>query len=293
MARITVMSLVLTQLLACQAREQPRAPDEGAQSAPQEADADASAHAPVMPQGPQYDQENDQASAADSGSPDTGFYPESCLALKTADPSLPSGIYNIYPRQGVVRGRATLASCDMETDGGGWTLVLNYNHKEATNPELKVRIDNLPLLGSDVLGTDESLEPEHWGHAGNEMLRSLAGFRELLFFCRSSENTRVLHFKTADAACLSAVQLGRGTCANIRNEFVPMSDHSAILPAALDRAESDRLDETLTYNTFGKTEVETPARMWSIRAEPSQQAWECDYGTNNAMFHTLHRVWIR
>jgi hypothetical protein len=70
------------------------------------------------------------------------------------------------------------------------------------------------------------------------------------------------------------------------------SDHTALLPAALDRAEVDRLDLTLTYNTFGRKEEETPARLWSVRAEPSQQACECDYGTNDFMFDTLHRVWI-
>ena len=181
----------------------------------------------------------------------------------------------------------------METDGGGWTLVLNYNHRAATNPELDVRLDSLPLLGRESLGQDESLEQEFWGHAGNEMLRSLTGFRELRFQCRSSENTRVMHFKTADADCIAAVQLGRGSCAGMRNDFVPMPDHTALLPAAMDRAEVDRFDATLTYNSFGKTEVDTPARMWSVRAEPSQQAWECDYGSNDFMFHTIHRVWIR
>jgi hypothetical protein len=102
-----------------------------------------------------------------------------------------------------------------------------------------------------------------------------------------------LHFKTDDVACVDAVQLGTGSCENIRNRFVPMHDHSAMLPAAADRAEFDRMDATLTYNTFGKMEADTPDRMWSIRAEPSQQVWECDYGSNHAMFHTLHRVWIR
>jgi hypothetical protein len=274
-------------LLACQARQQPLAPHEGANSVVTEADAYAADQTQK-----EDGQEIGTAPIKEPGVADDDFFPENCLALKAADPSLPSGVYSIYPDQRT-RPAPIAASCDMDTDGGGWTLILNYNHQANTNPELHVRTDSLPLLGSHLLGMDESLQPEHWGHAANEMLRLLTGFRELRFYCRSSENTRVLHFKTEDASCLSAVQLGNGSCANIRNNFVPMNDHTAMLPALSDRAESDRLDETLTYNTFGKMEVDTPDRMWSIRAEPSQQVWECDYGTNDAMFHTLHRVWIR
>lgn len=60
----------------------------------------------------------------------------------------------------------------METDGGGWTLVLNYLHKGNTSPQSMVRTiaSGLPLLDSTVLGTDESASFHvggSWGHLSN------------------------------------------------------------------------------------------------------------------------------
>ena len=41
----------------------------------------------------------------------------------------------------------------MNTDGGGWTLVLNYLHQGGDNPSLSSR-STTPLLVSSSLGTN-------------------------------------------------------------------------------------------------------------------------------------------
>jgi hypothetical protein len=94
-----------------------------------------------------------------------GLYP-SCLELKTANASAPSGVYYLN-----ISSQAVRAYCDMEDrgDGGGWMLVLNYVRGGGLNPSLQLRTisSGFPLLRSTRLGSDESWMRSSsgtWGH---------------------------------------------------------------------------------------------------------------------------------
>jgi len=63
--------------------------------------------------------------------PDAETAPASCFAIHTANPALPSGTYMIDPDG--LGGEAPISiTCDMATDGGGWTIVF-FAPTEAIN----------------------------------------------------------------------------------------------------------------------------------------------------------------
>lgn len=59
--------------------------------------------------------------------------PPSCLAIHSANPSLATGMYTIDP-DGDSGAAPLQVSCDMTSDGGGWTLVFVAGANESATP---------------------------------------------------------------------------------------------------------------------------------------------------------------
>lgn len=105
--------------------------------------------------------------------PSAANLPTSCRAIKEANANAASGEYNI-----TVGGKLMTVHCDMDTDGGGWMLVLNYARLMGDNPNVYGRdMDNgFPLAKNATLGSDQQYlggRGGAWGHAVPSLLNQV------------------------------------------------------------------------------------------------------------------------
>lgn len=215
---------------------------------------------------------------------------KSCNEIITNFPNSTSGVYIIDPDGTAGTQPATTCYCDMTTDGGGWTLVLNYLHAGGTNPALLAKTNTLPLQGSTTLGGDESASLTTWGHVSNSYLNSFT-FSELRFYGATNAHTRIINFKTTHPGTISYFKTGTGSMSGINTSYTALSGHTAYLPGSAANYFTNEGNLAMTNFPFwlGGT------YHWGIKGgtSPNYYRWEVDDFPNNSANSTYHQIWIR
>jgi hypothetical protein len=142
----------------------------------------------------------------------------SCQAVLDADPTTPDGDYWLDPDA----TGAVLATCDMVTDGGGWTKVFGY----------EVTDDSFVVPTPSDLGPGIELARQGMGHvseSGLASLRAATGFGELRMHCAKPDVGRTLHITTDNLGVLDWLSGQSDIQPTATQSFTTMPDDTSMV----------------------------------------------------------------
>jgi hypothetical protein len=208
--------------------------------------------------------------------------PNSCEEVQERSGTQVSGIRKIDP-DGPGGQPPVDVYCGNSVDGGGWTLVYNYDHKGGTNP--------------DVV---EGKWPKSEGAFSHVDGISSYGFQssdieEVRFYCETSNHDRKVHYKTRDRDVVQGILDNSSTIGyeSVANDSAKLAGHTGFLPDAANRDTGESEPGPSMFGP-GFPMFEGGDYHWSI-GEPNRggNRWECDDFPDGPQHDTLHQIWVR
>jgi hypothetical protein len=200
--------------------------------------------------------------------------------------------------------------CDMNLEGGGWMMILNYVHLGGTNPGLTVRTTNFPLMGANeyTFGNESASTGAggSWGHISNSLANAYP-WTDYMFYGKTSGHNRIIHFRGNNTNIVNYIKTGSGTMQGYyhltaSNFAGSLAANNPSLPFNLRSGGSrsgfsNEGNFALTNFPIYAANIYTSTNAhWGIRGLGSR--WEVDdypslEGSSASARSTIHRVWVR
>jgi len=224
------------------------------------------------------------------------------MAIMRANPGCASGSYWID------WGGPKLIHCEMNLEGGGWMMILNYVKGQGLNSNVYTRTDSFPQLASEYSLYNDETESTGtrgtWGHISNALANQYP-WHEYMFYGRTSFHSRVIHWTGHDRSIISYIKTGSGAMvpyyADTNTNRNGVLYNSASMPFFINSDRSGYSNQgnlaMTSFPIYGNSTIGNPRSHWGI--DGGGNRWEVDdYAGNqgaptNYDPSTIHRIWVR